>query len=53
MRTKDELDLRAVLEVLEDERFELVCDCGYRQAVCGLDLAMVLAQEHEARCHDE
>ena len=53
MRTKDELDLGAVLEVLEDERFELVCDCGYRQAVCGLDLAMVLAQEHEARCHDE
>ena len=31
-RTQDELDFGARLEVLEDERFELVCDCGYRDA---------------------
>ena len=53
MRTRDDLDFGAYLEVLDDERFELVCDCGYREAVSGLDLAMMLAQEHEARCHDE
>ena len=53
MRTKDELDFGAVLEVLDDERFELVCDCGYRQRVSGLDLAVVLAKEHNAGCHDE
>jgi hypothetical protein len=53
MRTSDELDFGAFLEVLDDERFELVCDCGYRQSVYGLDLAMVLGKEHNARCHDE
>ena len=53
MRTQDDLDFGARLEVLDDERFELVCDCGSREVVCGLDLAMVLAMEHEARCHDE
>jgi hypothetical protein len=53
MRTQDELDFGARLEVLDDERFELVCDCGYRQTVYGLDLATVLAKEHEVRCRDE
>ena len=53
MRTQDELDFGAVLEVLDGERFELVCACGYRETVNGLDLAVVLAQEHEIRCHDE
>jgi hypothetical protein len=53
MRTSDELDFGAVLEVLDDELFELVCDCGYRQIVSGLDLAMVLGKEHNARCHGE
>jgi hypothetical protein len=53
MRTKDELDFGAVLELLDGELIELVCDCGYRQTVSGLDLAIVLGKEHNARCHDE
>jgi hypothetical protein len=53
VRTQDDLDFGARLEVLDNERFELVCDCGYRETVCGLDLAIVLAREHAARCHDE
>jgi len=53
MRTQDELDFGVRLEVLDDERFELVCDCGYRETVVGLDLAVVLAKYHEAGCHDE
>jgi hypothetical protein len=51
MRTKDDLDFGARLEVLDDERFELVCDCGYREPVVGLDLAVLLAREHNDRCH--
>lgn len=53
MRTSDELDFGARLCVLDDERFELVCDCGYRETVTGLDLAVVLAKQHEAGCHHE
>ena len=53
MQTPDELDFGARLEVLDDECFELVCDCGYRETVVGLDLAVVLAKYHEASCHDE
>jgi hypothetical protein len=44
MRTSDELDFGALLEVLDDERFELLCDCGYRETVSGLDLAVALAE---------
>jgi hypothetical protein len=53
MRTQDELDFGARLEVLENERFELVCDCGYRETVSGLDLAVLLAKYHQAGCHHE
>jgi hypothetical protein len=53
MRTKEEIDFGAWLRVLDDERFELVCDCGYRETVCGLDLAVLLAKAHSARCHNE
>ena len=53
MRTKEQIDFGARLEVLDDERFELVCDCGYRETVVGLELAVLLANEHSARCHHE
>ena len=53
MRSTDELDFGARLELLDDERFELVCDCGYRETVIGLEIAVLLAKEHHARCHDE
>ena len=53
MRTQEEIDFGARLEVLDDERFELVCDCGYRETVMGLDLAVLLAKEHADRCHHE
>ncbi len=53
MQTKEDLRFGARLEVLDDERFELVCDCGYRETVCGLDLATVLAREHQRRCDGE
>jgi hypothetical protein len=53
MRTSDELDFGARLELLDDERFELVCDCGYRETVIGLDLAVLLANQHTEWCGDE
>ena len=53
MRTHDELDFGAVLELLDNERFELVCDCGYRETAFGLDLAVLLAKQHTEWCGDE
>jgi hypothetical protein len=53
MRTKEEIDFGARLRVLDDERFELVCDCGYRETVVGLDLAVLLARAHSESCSDE
>ena len=53
MRAQQEIDFGARLEVLDDERFELVCDCDYRETVCGLDLAVLLAKAHSEWCHDE
>lgn len=51
MRTPDELGFGAVLELLDDERFELICEaCSYREVVCGLDLARVLSESHEREC---
>ena len=50
MQSNDVLTFGATLEVLDDERFELICDCGYHEIVCGLDLAVVVAEAHERGC---
>jgi hypothetical protein len=49
--TSDDLSFGILLEVLDDERLELICEaCGYVEVVCGLDLARVLAEAHERGC---
>jgi len=49
--TSDHPSWGAVFEVLDEERFELICEtCGYHEIVCGLDLARVLAEAHESEC---